>query len=159
LASVVAVSCSCLAAGDRTTADALSARWMAAYNSGDARALAAMYATDARMQEGYCQPVDGRDAIEAYWKDDVAEGGLRTRLYVHDTFELDELVYVSGDYSVEGPHADSPRVGGAFTHIWRRGGDSEWRLYRESWANLACLKLGGHVESTDDEKVPRGIDL
>ena len=135
---------------DDTTAETLSARWMSAYNSGDLEALAAIYATDARVQHGYCPAVLGRDAIAEFWDGDVVEGA-ETQLYIVDSFELDELVYVSGRYAVNDPHIseDGP-VGGTYTQIWRRSAGTEWSLYRESWVNLVCVKVRSGPDSPDE---------
>ncbi len=147
-AALVAGLCLHGVAAADTMAETLSTRWMAAYNSGDVKALAAIYTADARVQHGYCPAVSGRDAIEAFWTDYVAAGGVQTRLYILDSFEIGELVYLSGRYAVNDPQIDTGTVGGTFTQIWRRGGNAEWSLYRESWVNFACVKV--RSESADE---------
>ena len=128
------------AAADNAITTNLSARWMSAYNSGDVKALAAMYAPDARVQHGYCSPVDGRDAIQTFWSNDLAESSApRTELFVLDSFAAEDVVYLSGKYAVNDT-ATEP-VGGTFMQIWRRGTGSDWSLYRESWFNLACIRV------------------
>lgn len=134
------------ASADGGVATALSARWMSAYNSGDLKELAAVYAVDARVQHGYCAPVHGREAIEDFWEGDVGEPGTQTSLEVVDSFQSADVVYVSGTYAVREPEATDTPIGGKFIQIWRRNGSSDWLLFRESWVNLACIKVDAGSE-------------
>jgi ketosteroid isomerase-like protein len=129
------------AAVDETSATALSARWMSAYNSGDLGTLTAIYAKDARVQEGYCPAVLGRSAIAEFWNEDLGGGGVRTELYVLDSVEVDDLVYLSGKYAVVDPQRNGDPVGGTFSQIWRRDRGAQWTVHRESWNNFACLEV------------------
>src|SRR5688572_28519035 len=93
--TAVLVSTIC-SADDVAVEETLRARWTAAYNSGDVAALSAMYAADARLQQGYCPIVAGRDAIEAFWRDDLGEGAAKTYLEVEDALSLEGALYLSG---------------------------------------------------------------
>jgi ketosteroid isomerase-like protein len=122
----------------------LSARWTAAYNSGDMAALGAMYAIDARLQQGYCPLVTGRDAIVAFWRGDLGDSSTKTHLEIEDTLSLDDAMYVSGSYAVEiaGTQTESARrVGGTYTQIWRHEEATGWTIQRETWRNLACAEV------------------
>jgi ketosteroid isomerase-like protein len=147
-------------AADGIAAD-LSARWMSAYNGGDAKELAAMYAADAQVRHGYCAPVHGRDAIEAFWTNDLAAGGLTTELNVVDSFEHEGLVYLSGEYAVVDPSIEDAPIGGTFMQIWRRSGKgADWRLFRESWVNLACVRTPSENEPGEaDDASPSGVEI
>jgi ketosteroid isomerase-like protein len=48
-------------------------QWMAAYNAGDAAAVAKMYSEDARLSTAM-GTADGRPAIEQYFKNEMAAG-------------------------------------------------------------------------------------
>src|SRR5215475_8702829 len=48
-------------------------QWMAAYNAGDAAAVAKMYTEDARLSTAM-GTADGRQAIEQYFKNEIAAG-------------------------------------------------------------------------------------
>ena len=138
-------------AAEGTVEETLRARWTDAYNSGDVKTLSAMYASDARIQHGYCPAVTGRDAIETFWSEDLSEGAPRTHLEIVDSFSLDEVIYLSGNYVVEVEGSTEPHTGGTYTQIWRRDGASEWTIYRESWTNLACAKLTQRSKPHDNE--------
>ena len=133
-------------ADDVRVEEALRTRWADAYNRGDIDALSAMYAADARLQQGYCPVVTGRDAIKAFWLVDLGGGTATTHLQVEDAFHADDLVYVSGTYAVEfsDSETEAGEAGGTYLQIWRRQGAQDWLIFRETWTNLACAKI--HVE-------------
>lgn len=137
-------------ANDQPLEVTLPGRWLAAYNSGDIEGLGAMYAADARLQQGYCPVVEGREAITKFWRGDMGDGTSTTRLEVVDTFMADDVIYLSGNYAVEFGQADAPRkqFGGAYVQIWRREGASDWSIVRETWTNLACAQI--HVGPDED---------
>ncbi len=139
--TVLTVAC-VTAAAQQPIEVTLSARWTEAYNGGDAAALGAIYAPDARLVHGYCPPVDGRDAIEEYWRVDLGGGGLSTRLNIADTFSSGDVTYISGTYTVT-QESEPGEISGRYTQIWRRDEHAGWTLYRESWLNLACLEIRG----------------
>ena len=133
----------CVAA-DATVEETLQARWTAAYNSGDAASLGAMYATDARLQQGYCPVVAGREAIEEFWRGDLGDGTTKTYLELEDSLSLDGVLYVSGSYAVEIPATDSAaarRTGGTYSQIWGHEERTGWTIHRETWSNLACADI------------------
>lgn len=140
-------------ADDLRVEETLRARWADAYNRGDIDALGAMYAADARLQQGYCPVVTGRDAIKAFWLGDLGGGTATTHLRVEDTFRAEDLVYVSGTYAVEftDAEAEAGEMGGTYLQIWRRLGSEDWVIFRETWTNLACAKIHVEPESDADE--------
>ncbi len=149
----------CAAAGS-TIEETLGARWTAAYNSGDIAALGARYADDARVQHGHCAAVIGRGAIEEFWRGDMGEGSARTHLSVVDSFTLEHLIYVSGQYAVEVEGVPVPHIG-TYMQIWRRADSAtSWSIHRETWTNLACTQTTGDAEPPADERTqPIGVDL
>ena len=142
-------------ANDASVEETLSARWTEAYNSGDIEALGAMYAADARLQQGYCPIVAGRDAIENFWREDAGEAATKTYLIVEDTLSVDGLLYLRGHYAVEvgeTPAAEARRVGGTYSQVWRHEDATGWTIHRETWSNLACADIV--VEPAPSEREP-----
>ena len=136
-------------AAELSVEETLRTRWTTAYNAGDVAALAAMYAADARIQEGYCPAVVGREAIASYWRSDLG-GGATTHLAVDDTFSAGDLIYLSGKYTVA-VEQGGKTVGGTYLQIWRHSGDAGWTIHRETWTNLACAKIviDPHTQETE----------
>jgi ketosteroid isomerase-like protein len=108
----------------------VTARWTKAFDAGDAAALAALYADEARsLPPG--ATLAGRQDIETYWKADIGEGGATTKLSVADSMMMGDLLHVAGTYDVAAGDA-APLANGEFQQLWRRI-DNEWRLEREMW--------------------------
>ena len=57
----------------KSSIEKLNAEWMAAFNKGDAKALAAMYTPDAYVLPAGAEMAKGHNAIEKFW------GGARNR--------------------------------------------------------------------------------
>jgi uncharacterized protein (TIGR02246 family) len=109
--------------------------FVAAYNSGDAAGVAAHYAEDAALLPPDTKRVDGRQAIEAFWKGAI-DGGLKNlTLKAVEIDSRDDLAFEVGAFTL-----DAPGEGGAMTTVkgkyivvWKRGGDGSLRLYRDIW--------------------------
>lgn len=138
------------AADELPVAETLRARWAAAYNTGDIEALSAMYAADARLQQGYCPVVAGRDAIRAFWLGDMGDGSATTHLRVDDSFRATDVVYLSGTYAVEftvaaegqdAAEAQRSQIAGTYLQIWQHDEAAGWTILRETWTNLACAEI------------------
>ena len=124
------------AMGQHSDADAAiragSQQWAAAWNAGDAEALAALYAEDAVVMAPGSEPAEGRAAIKKYFSSglEAAEGTQN---------EIKTLeVMAAGDWAVEvgsfvanaadGSHLDH----GRYIALWKKV-DSKWLLYRDMW--------------------------
>lgn len=96
----------------------------AAFNGGDAAALAALYEPSARMVRQDGSVASGVDEIRAEWDALVAFGGqvtLTTRFAV----EAGDTCLLSNDWTFE---IDGEVMGGARTaEVARRQGDGSWR--------------------------------
>jgi ketosteroid isomerase-like protein len=125
------------AAGESTAA------WTKAFNAGDATALAALYADDARSLPPGGMAVVGRNAIERYWRDDLGEGGLTTTLNPVDVVAEDDLVHVEGTYDVKGK-AGVDLAAGQYQQMWRRIGN-QWLVQREMWRIDPALQRNAKV--------------
>lgn len=107
-------------------AEHLTTSWTTAYNTGDAKALLALYAEDAALSTVQEGTVSGKTAIEAFWMGDV--GGTST-LTLTDVYVAGELAHLEGDYKV----ADSGKItNGRYIQLWMRD-DRGWRIHREMW--------------------------
>jgi ketosteroid isomerase-like protein len=130
---LVAVACGGTATLQKEpdAATAPTAAWTKAVNTGDAAALAALYAEDARTFPPGGPAVSGRANIEAYWRDDLGEGGVKTTLTPNDVVAQGDLVQIAGTYEVD----DNNGIGmatGQYQQLWSRTG-GDWQLQREMW--------------------------
>jgi ketosteroid isomerase-like protein len=124
-------------------ANEVTAAWSKAFDSGDAAALAALYADDARTMPPGAAPVVGRKDIEAYWRSDIGEGAPKTTLTPIDAVAVGNTVHVEGTYDVEGAQGiDLAR--GQYQQLWTRE-DGGWRVRREMWRMDPALQRSTEV--------------
>jgi ketosteroid isomerase-like protein len=114
---------------DVAIAEDLTSSWTTAYNSGDAKAVAALYADDAAISSVQDGTFSGKTAIDAFWARDLAGGTPMSTLTLTDVYMAGEMLHLEGDYKVaEG----SSTTEGRFIQMWMRDG-SGWRVHREMW--------------------------
>ncbi len=129
---LLCVVCAASAGDDEGQIKATSKAWNEAFNAGDAKALAALYAPDAMLLPPTAEPVKGRKSIEEFWAGFIE--GVKGKLEIQE--DLVPEVLVQGDlaYSlgrftildVDGEVVDR----GKYVAIWKRA-DGQWRIYRD----------------------------
>lgn len=118
-----------MAQRDPETANRLESAWTTAYNAGDAATLAALYDRDAVLSTKPSGSVEGKDAIEFFWKADFGRNKPTTKLQMTDAYMAGDLAHLEGEYEV----ADSGKVTkGHYVQLWMQDGD-DWRIHREVW--------------------------
>ncbi|MBA2626640.1 MAG: DUF4440 domain-containing protein [Gemmatimonadales bacterium] len=116
-----------LPAEQKALADATE-RYVVASVQGDATALARLYTDSAVLLPPGREPVEGREAIEAFWR-----GGLEEGLQVRTS-----RIEVSGNvaYTIGRWHlpatAEDPADSGKLVLCWKREG-SQWKLTADIW--------------------------
>ena len=114
---------------DPAMAEQLESQWTAAYNAGDATALAGLYNKDAVLSTRPSGSVEGKDAIEFFWKNDFGGGKPATKLELTDAYVAGDLAHLEGEYEV----TDKGKVSkGHYVQLWMQDGDA-WRIHREMW--------------------------
>jgi uncharacterized protein (TIGR02246 family) len=104
--------------------------WQAAYNAGDAAALAALYAEDAKLMAPGAEAVTGRAAIQALFAQDIARGSKNTLTTVEVFGGGDFAIAVGGwvETGADGAHKDH----GPYVTVYKRAG-GDWKIYRDTW--------------------------
>lgn len=121
-------------AGVRKVIEANTKAFMAAFNRGDAAAVAAMYAIDAKVLPPNGEIVEGRQNIQAFWQNLISVGA---KLQALDTVEVDalgNLAYELGKYTLMIPQAGGQSTTdlGKYVVIWKRQG-RRWQLAVDIW--------------------------
>ena len=110
-------------------AEVLTSSWTSAYNSGDAKALIALYAEDAALSTVQDGTISGRHSIEFYWTRDFGGAKPSSTLTLTDVYLVGEMAHLEGDYKV----VDSGKITeGRYIQLWMRDA-SGWRIHREMW--------------------------
>ena len=114
---------------DPEFASRLESQWTSAYNAGNAAALATLYNNDAVLSTRPSGSIEGKEAIEYFWKDDFGEGKPTTKLALTDVYLAGDLAHLEGEYEV----SDKGKVTkGHYVQLWMQDGDA-WRIHREVW--------------------------
>ena len=90
------------------------AKWQEAVNAGDAAAAAEFYAEDAVLMPPGAERIEGRENIEAFWRD-FLKGGAKLDTETLDAATGGGIGYEVGTVSVTMPGADAPLAG---KYIW-----------------------------------------
>jgi steroid delta-isomerase len=132
VAAVALASCARAPVEDMAAANEVTAAFAAAYDAGDAAALGALYADDAHSIPPGTDEIQGRRAIEAYWRTDIGSGATRTTLTATGSIAHGDLLNVDGTYEVTAKEGDVTLARGQYTQLWKRI-DGAWRVAHEIW--------------------------
>lgn len=118
----------------------LANKWVEAYNTGDAKALAALYTEDATLFISGFPRSEGRDLIEEVWAADMGVGAPLTVLTVTDEVVGVDMRLVHGNYQVVNRDTGAAEGSGRFAHVWVLQKDGEtWLLYVDLWQDPTYL--------------------
>jgi uncharacterized protein (TIGR02246 family) len=114
-------------AQNKATIDKLNEAWCAAFNKGDAAALAAMYTDDATVLPQGGPMIKGASAIKDLWAGEVKTLGdaKLTTVELHTMGEV--MAYEIGIATAKTKANPPQEVAGKYVVIWRRSGTS-WKI-------------------------------
>jgi ketosteroid isomerase-like protein len=100
-----------------------------AISRGDAGAAASVYTGGARLLAPSAELVEGREAIEAFWRAGIDAGVARVELWAHEVHAADQMAYEHGQYVLRLQlGADRPVVDhGRYVVVLEQGTDGSWR--------------------------------
>jgi uncharacterized protein (TIGR02246 family) len=110
----------------------LNDQWMAAFNKGDAAAVAAMYTIDAYVLPDGREMVKGRPAIEALWKHQM-EGATVEKITTLDVKPLGGNAAREIGTATMKTKAQPPQdVVIKYAVVWQKEG-GQWKLLQDIW--------------------------
>ncbi len=128
------------------TIQQLNDKWAAAFNQGDAAAVAAMYAEDAYVLPPGGDMVKGRGAIEAFWKAAMQQVG-QPKLVTLDVLRLGpRAAREIGAVTLETKAQPPQQIVGKYVVVWRRIG-GHWLLATDIW-NMEQVKPAVSAEES-----------
>jgi uncharacterized protein (TIGR02246 family) len=120
------------AAQDKATIEKLNEAWAAAFNKGDAAAVAAMYAEDAYVLPPGAEMVKGRAAIEAFWRQAAQQMG-EAKLTTIDVLPLGRAAAREiGTVTLKTKAQPPQEIVAKYAVVWRKLG-GKWRLATDIW--------------------------
>jgi len=129
---------------DSAALDTAANGWEKAYNEKNADAIAALYTDDAQLLPPGAPEVSGRDAIRAYFANDIETQWARMTVQSTASHIGGDWAWRSGTWSAE----SVPLVAGKYLEVWRRTPDG-WRMHKDIW-NVDPMPSGEAPVTTID---------
>lgn len=119
----------------RSEIQSVNDKWNSAFNSGDANAVAALYAEDARLSPGDGRVLTGRAAIENLFQSFIDNGVHNHTIEIIETHGDGNVAYEVAKWSANGAEKDGqkPTFGGILVHVFHRGDDGNWKSQTHIW--------------------------
>ena len=119
-------------AQDKATIERLNDAWTAAFNKGDAAAVAAMYTEDAYVLPPGAEMVKGRTGIEAFWRQAAQQMG-DAKLTTLDVLPLGRSAAREiGTVTLKTKSQPPQEMVGKYAVVWRKVG-GKWKLATDIW--------------------------
>jgi uncharacterized protein (TIGR02246 family) len=119
-------------AQDKAAIEKLNEAWTAAFNKGDAAAVAAMYTEDASVLPPGGEMVKGRAGIEAFWRQ-AAQQMSDAKLTTVDVLPLGPgAAREIGTVTLKTKNQPSQQIAGKYVVVWLKVG-ADWKLATDIW--------------------------
>jgi uncharacterized protein (TIGR02246 family) len=126
----------------RAAVEAQNAKLSAAYGSADFKAVAALYTADAQLLPPDGDVIQGKDAIEAFWKATYESGVTGAKLTTLDVGRSGDLAYETGTALLTiQPKGKEPTTATLkYLVVWKKLPEQGWKLHRDIWNALPAKK-------------------
>jgi len=114
--------------------DAANAKFVAAFNKGDAAGVAQLYTEQATVMPPGAPLAKGRSAIQAFWQGAIQGGAKNVTLKAVQVDQFGPAAREIGTFSLDAPNAQKQivHVEGKYVVLWRRSAGS-WKLDTDIW--------------------------
>jgi uncharacterized protein (TIGR02246 family) len=114
--------------------DAANARFVAAFNKGDAAGIAQLYTENATALPPGAPMAKGRAAIQAVWQGAIQAGVKNLSVKALQVDQFGNAAREIGQFSLDQPNAQKQtvHVEGKYVVLWRRIGGG-WKLDTDIW--------------------------
>jgi uncharacterized protein (TIGR02246 family) len=125
----------------RAAVEAANKQFIAAFNKGDAAAVAAMYSADARLLPPNGPMGEGRQAVQQFWQGAIGAGLKLVSLETLHVESQGNLAFEVGRYTLTAPKTGGGTTTdtGKYVVVWEREGD-KWKLAADIWNSDASAQ-------------------
>jgi uncharacterized protein (TIGR02246 family) len=126
----------------RAAIEAANTRFSEAFARGDAKALAAMYTSDAIAFPPDSEMIPGNEAIGEFWKATRDSGVQSAALTTVDVGRSGDVAYEVGTVSLTIRPAGKEQTTALakYVVVWKRQTDGSWKLHRDIWNSFPAKK-------------------
>jgi uncharacterized protein (TIGR02246 family) len=109
--------------------------WNAAFNRGDAAAVAALYTEDATVLPHTHDVINGQSKIQEFWTSVIGAGFKNHSIEMLDVHIDGNLSYEVARWAASGPGQDGQpqSYGGSLVNLYERQGDGSWKCRLHIW--------------------------
>jgi uncharacterized protein (TIGR02246 family) len=132
---LIGLTSAVLAEDVRQAIEQANARMVKAFKAGDAAAIAALYAEDAKMLPPDATEVAGRRDIQQLWQGWIDAGLKDLTQESTEVAASGDLAYEIGNFSLQAPADNNgmTTTTGNYLVVWKHGTDGQWRLQVDTW--------------------------
>ena len=119
--------------------------WQNAFDRGDYEAMATAYSDDAVLSATGVPTVSGRDAIVHFWRtacEGAKHAGIRRTVHTDQYDSCGDLAYLQGTVTL---HADSRTTVVWYVTVWKRSGESEWKIVADTSTVVASVAATSEI--------------
>jgi len=133
-ASLLTLTAAAQARDIKSEIDAANAKWVAAFNKGDAASVAQLYTEHATALPPGAPMAKGRAAIQAFWQGAIQSGIKNASLKALKVDQFGSAAREIGEFSLDAPDAQKQTVHvvGKYVVLWRHSGN-DWKLDTDIW--------------------------
>lgn len=119
----------------RKAIEAGNAKWVEAFNRGDAAGVAALYTDDATLLPPNSEMVQGKQGIQDFWNGGIQMGLKDAALTTVDVGGSGDTAYEIGKYTLKIQPAGQEGMtdSGKYLVVWKRQADGTWKLHVDIW--------------------------
>ena len=119
----------------RKAIEEVNARWIEAFNRGDAAGVAALYTEDATVLPPNGEMVQGRQGIRNFWSGAIRMGLKDPSVTTVAVGGSGDTAYEIGKYTLKIQPAGQEGVteSGKYVVVWKRQADGTWKLRADIW--------------------------
>ncbi|MEX2516746.1 MAG: SgcJ/EcaC family oxidoreductase [Gammaproteobacteria bacterium] len=124
-----------LADSAEAQANKLNTQWNAAFNQGDAAAVAGFYAEDAVLSPGNGKALKGRTEIQGLFQSFIDNGVHSHSIEIIEAHQSGDVLYQVAEWQAQGENADGEAIsfGGVLSNTFRRNADGNWQSHLHVW--------------------------
>lgn len=124
-----------LAGNAADLAEKLNEKWNTAFNSGDAAAVAGLYAGDAVVSPGNGETIKGRTAIQELFQSFIDNGVHDHSIEVIEAHRNGDVLYEVARWQAHGTNenGETTSFGGILASTFHRDKDGNWRSRLHIW--------------------------
>jgi len=118
----------------RASIVAANQQFIAAFNRGDAPAVAAMYSADARLLSPNSPMAEGSKAVQQFWQGAISAGLKMVSLETLHVESQGNLAFEVGRYALTMPKSGGGTTtdAGKYVVVWEREG-GKWKIAADIW--------------------------